>query len=101
MLLQWITWRQAQVKSASPGAHPVTFGELFSYTEAAISGTEMEKKELALFLEIRHNFIKVALASGGFQKQAMIKSSSQRLLCCLVLQSAQIHTCRDCLGRKY
>ena len=43
MLLQWITWRQAQVKSASPGAHPVTFEDLFSYTEAAISGTEMEK----------------------------------------------------------
>lgn len=43
MLLQWIAWRQAQVESASPEAVPVTFGELFSLAEAAVSGTAVEK----------------------------------------------------------
>ena len=43
MLLQWITWRQAQVQCGSPGVLPVTFGELFSIAEAAISGIAVEK----------------------------------------------------------
>ena len=43
MLLQWISWRQAQVQSGSPEAILVTFGELFSHAEAAMSGTEVEK----------------------------------------------------------